>query len=113
MTRRSNEYPSSGISKYAQIKTNIIACFECGSYHQIGRLCSTCYDKVRSETIKMMKEFRSNKPEGVDPAKEVAFVYNNESPNEEVTKDKFVVKVAGDRPKWFDNNLYTKVTTKK
>ena len=112
-TRKLNENPSSGVNKYAKVKTNLIACLECGSYHEIGRICGSCYEKVKEETKKMMANLNLSKTDGIVPAKEVAYFYNNEKPNEEEVKDKFIVEIPDDRPKWFNNNLYSKVTTKK
>jgi hypothetical protein len=61
----------------------------------------------------MIENLNLKKTDGTVPAKEIAYFYNNEKPNEEEVKDKFVVQMPNDRPKWFNNNLYSKITTKK
>ena len=45
--------------------------------------------------------------------KEIVYVYKNEDQLKDSSKDKFIVEIPKERPKWFNNNLMEKVTTKK
>jgi hypothetical protein len=61
----------------------------------------------------MMKEFENDEKRVDHPEKEVVFLYTNENADEKRLNNKFIVETKRERPAWFNNNLYTKVLTKK
>lgn len=55
-------------------KTNILTCETCGSYHEAGVLCPTCYSKVKKVTEEMQEAIE--KELGISPVeKEVVVLY--------------------------------------
>ncbi|KAL5009839.1 hypothetical protein ScPMuIL_012144 [Solemya velum] len=62
-------------------KKNIVACLECGHWHQSNTICGNCYSKVREET----KEMRRSLGEDIRysaPESEIVFLYDAHSPFE-------------------------------
>ncbi|CAH1774729.1 unnamed protein product [Owenia fusiformis] len=90
-------------------KRNIIACLECGHYHERNTICGNCYDKVREET-KAMKEKMGLDLEHNHPRAEVLYVYENEDQLKDKAKqdNKFIVEMEKPRPSWFPSKLLTK-----
>ena len=35
------------MTKWASPKTNITTCLDCGSYHEVGTICGSCYMKLK------------------------------------------------------------------
>ncbi|XP_029635593.1 39S ribosomal protein L32, mitochondrial [Octopus sinensis] len=91
--------------EHARPKKNIIACLQCGHYHENDTICGNCYDKVRQETKLMQKAFEEDLRYSA-PLQEVVVLYENEK--EESIHDKYVVKVKKTRPSWFAKNLLIK-----
>lgn len=107
------------MTKYAKVKTNIVTCLECGSYHERGTICGKCYNRVREETRRLHetmfdKEGHFKNSSGYPPS-EVRFVYEGEENKTTTTEPKqtTLVEVSGKRPDWFDSNLASKVSTTK
>ncbi|XP_061377675.1 large ribosomal subunit protein bL32m isoform X2 [Danaus plexippus] len=94
-------------------KTNIIVCYECGHYHENGRLCGNCYKKVEAETKeiqeKIQEKLGTNKPIEND----VIVLYDGDQLPEkpqEFWQGKRVIEMKKERPKWFSKNLLQKTT---
>lgn len=107
------------MTKWAKVKTNIVTCLECGSYHERGTICGKCYSRVKEETKRLHelmfdKDGRYIKADAY-PTKEVRFVYEGEKDAASASKEAEVnlVEVPKKRPSWFDNNLATKVSSTK
>ena len=107
--------PNNYITKYANPKTNIIACLDCGDYHEQGTICRTCYQKVKTETENIHEQmFKTEKFKYNYPPKEIALMYKDEQSSKETleAKNKVVVEIPRNRPSWFNSDLLKKVTTK-
>ena len=59
LTKRFTPLSNNWITKYSRPKTNIIACLECGSYHEKGTVCGKCYESIKEKTLKMQEEMRN------------------------------------------------------
>ncbi|XP_064594518.1 large ribosomal subunit protein bL32m-like [Liolophura sinensis] len=90
---------------YGQPKNNIVACLECGHWHEKHTICGHCYAKVREET-KHMQEAMGEEANFYAPQKEVAFLYEGEK--DENSQEKFVVHLKKRRPEWFSKSLTSK-----
>ena len=104
--------PNNGITKYCTPKTNLLACLDCGDYHEVGTICGSCYAKVKAETKALQDQmFASDEFQYQHPAKEVAFVYDTDEGTRE-RLDRAVIKVSRKRPDWFSDSLLTKISPK-
>jgi hypothetical protein len=102
------------MTKWATPKTNIIPCLECGNFHEKGRLCGTCYAKVKSETSAIHDAmFKNDEFKYAYPPQEVRFKYMNDPAPEEADPAKKFVEIPKNRPDWFDSNLVAKVNSQK
>ncbi len=105
--------PNNFITKYATPKTNITACLECGSYHEIGTICGKCYEKVKMETKNIQDQiFDKDEFKYNYPTKEIKIVYSNEEKELPKEENKVIIEIPRERPSWFSKNLLTKVSTK-
>lgn len=94
-----------GHFEHARPKKNLIACLECGHWHESHTICGNCYKKVREETKAMQKTFGDDLKYD-HPLKEVVFLYDDEVLEDHT--DKYVVKMDKSRPKWFHKSLLTR-----
>uniref|UniRef100_A0AAG5DTR1 Large ribosomal subunit protein bL32m n=1 Tax=Anopheles atroparvus TaxID=41427 RepID=A0AAG5DTR1_ANOAO len=92
-------------------KTHLRSCATCGSDHEVGILCPTCYKKVRTETELMQEKIQQEL--GLDPVdKEVVVLYDREKDEQpdEFWQGKRIVEMEKPRPMWFGKNLLQKTT---
>ncbi|XP_050090516.1 39S ribosomal protein L32, mitochondrial-like [Anopheles aquasalis] len=92
-------------------KTHLRSCSTCGSDHEVGVLCPTCYRQVKNETEQMQKKIEQElKLDPVD--REVVVLYNSEKEEQpaEFRLDKRIVEMQKQRPLWFSRNLLQKAT---
>ncbi|ETN68081.1 39S ribosomal protein L32, mitochondrial [Anopheles darlingi] len=92
-------------------KTHLRSCATCGSDHEVGVLCPTCYRQVRTETEQMQEKIQQElKLDPVD--REVVILYANEKEEQpaEFWQDKRIVEMEKPRPLWFSKNLLQKAT---
>nr|CAG4648996.1 EOG090X0IGM [Polyphemus pediculus] len=90
-------------------RTDLLPCNTCGHYHEKGRLCSNCYERIKTETAAMQAEMI--KELGLKPVeKEVVIVYKGEKQQhtDEFFEGKKIVEMQKPRPKWFSQNLLQK-----
>ncbi|XP_062533967.1 large ribosomal subunit protein bL32m-like [Armigeres subalbatus] len=92
-------------------KTHLRICTSCGSDHEVGVLCPTCYKKVRTETELMQEKIQAKL--GLEPVdKEVIVLYDREREEqpEEFWQGKRIVEMEKSRPVWFSKNLLQRTT---
>uniref|UniRef100_A0A2M4AMJ6 Large ribosomal subunit protein bL32m n=1 Tax=Anopheles triannulatus TaxID=58253 RepID=A0A2M4AMJ6_9DIPT len=92
-------------------KTHLRSCATCGSDHEVGVLCPTCYRQVRTETEQMQEKIQQElKLNPVD--KEVVVLYASEKEEQpaEFWQEKRIVEMEKPRPLWFSRNLLQKAT---
>uniref|UniRef100_A0A1L8DS39 Large ribosomal subunit protein bL32m n=1 Tax=Nyssomyia neivai TaxID=330878 RepID=A0A1L8DS39_9DIPT len=92
-------------------KQNLRICTTCGHHHEVGVLCSNCYNRVRTETKMMQKEIQQEL--GLNPIdKEVVVLYKEEKlqGTPEMWQGKRIVELKRPRPAWFSKNLLQKTT---
>ncbi|KFB40229.1 AGAP000759-PA-like protein [Anopheles sinensis] len=92
-------------------KTHLRSCATCGSDHEVGILCPTCYKKVRTETELMQDKIQQEL--GLDPVdKEVVVLYDREKDEQpdEFWQGKRIVEMEKPRPMWFGKNLLQRST---
>ncbi|XP_060646461.1 large ribosomal subunit protein bL32m [Drosophila nasuta] len=89
-------------------KRNLRSCLKCGHEHELGVLCSFCYDIVRKETHQMQEKIQESL--GVAPIdQEVVVLYDGENDlSPEALKGSRVVEIQKPRPMWFTKNLLQK-----
>ncbi|XP_055526149.1 39S ribosomal protein L32, mitochondrial [Wyeomyia smithii] len=92
-------------------KKHLRICSTCGSDHEVGILCPTCYKKVRTETEQIQDKIQAEL--GLDPVdKEVVVLYDREREDqpEEFWMGKRIVEMPKTRPIWFSKNLLQRST---
>ncbi|XP_053692797.1 39S ribosomal protein L32, mitochondrial [Sabethes cyaneus] len=92
-------------------KKHLRICSNCGSDHEVGILCPTCYKKVRTETEQIQEKIQAEL--GLDPVdKEVVVLYDREKEDqpEEFWMGKRIVEMPKTRPNWFSKNLLQRST---
>ncbi|KXJ82529.1 large ribosomal subunit protein bL32m [Aedes albopictus] len=92
-------------------KTHLRICTSCGSDHEVGVLCPTCYKKVREETEHIQTKIQAKL--GLEPVdKEVVVLYDRERDEqpEEFWQGKRIVEMEKTRPVWFSKNLLQRTT---
>uniref|UniRef100_A0A2M4C0P5 Large ribosomal subunit protein bL32m n=1 Tax=Anopheles marajoara TaxID=58244 RepID=A0A2M4C0P5_9DIPT len=92
-------------------KSHLRSCATCGSDHEVGVLCPTCYRQVRIETEQMQEKIQQElKLDKVD--REVVVLYASEKEEQPVEfwQDKRIVEMDKPRPPWFSRNLLQKAT---
>jgi large subunit ribosomal protein L32 len=115
------------IQKFMTPKANLVACLECGSFHERHTICGefssfdtqhtlhqiffslcsgTCYDKVRQETKALREAMGEDVYKHDAPRSEVAYVYQGEDKEEH--SGKFIVEIDRPRPEWFAKNMVSK-----
>ena len=113
MTKKFLPSANNFITKYSRSKTNIVACLDCGSYHEIGCICTKCYEIVKKETQEIHEKILSDDQLRFNyPTKEIEIAYEGESVDETKREKNVIVELPKPRPNWFGKNLLTKVTTK-
>jgi hypothetical protein len=116
LTKLLNDLPHGLLNKYVKPKTNIVACLNCGAYHEIGRICAKCYAKVKKETDAIFEKLNSDEYKYSYPNQEHVVVYENDSQElkDNLKKDdkKRIIEMPSKRPEWFNTNLMSKVNTK-
>ena len=66
-------------------KTNILTCKKCGSFHEAGVICPTCYSRVMAETKEMQEVIAKNL--GLSPVEEeVVVLYQDDDKSKEYFK---------------------------
>ncbi|XP_058057209.1 large ribosomal subunit protein bL32m isoform X1 [Anopheles bellator] len=92
-------------------KTHLRTCANCGSDHEVGVLCPTCYRQVRTETELMQEKIQNEL--GLEPIdKEVVVLYDREKVehSDELWQGKRIVEMEKPRPQWFSKNLLQTTT---
>lgn len=92
-------------------KIHLRSCATCGSDHEVGVLCPTCYQKVRKETELMQEKIQTEL--GLEPVdKDVVVLYDRERDEQpaEFWEGKRIVEMEKPRPTWFSKNLLQKST---
>jgi len=96
------------IREYMTPKSNIMACLECGHYHEAHTICGNCYEKVRDETEVLRSKMDVNTRLYNAPHSEVVYLYKGEEDDRKKFNGKFIVEVDKSRPEWFPKNLLSK-----
>uniref|UniRef100_A0A2M3Z963 Large ribosomal subunit protein bL32m n=1 Tax=Anopheles braziliensis TaxID=58242 RepID=A0A2M3Z963_9DIPT len=92
-------------------KSHLRSCATCGSDHEVGVLCPTCYRQVRTETEQMQEKIQQElKLDPVDREVVVLYASEKEEQPAEFWQDKRVVEMEKPRPLWFSRNLLQKAT---
>ncbi|XP_054280343.1 39S ribosomal protein L32, mitochondrial-like [Macrosteles quadrilineatus] len=92
-------------------KKNLLVCKNCGSNHEAGFLCPTCYSKVKEETEAIHQAIEAEL--GLNPLdKDVVVLYQGEKDGvpDEFHKGKRIIEMKKERPPWFSKNLLEKTT---
>nr|CAG4643619.1 EOG090X0IGM [Ilyocryptus agilis] len=100
---------SNWVNKLILPRKDLLPCGSCGHYHERGRLCPNCYEKVKTETSTMQEQMI--KELGLNPIdKEVVILYDGEKQqhNDEFFQGKRIVEMKKPRPQWFSKNLLQK-----
>ncbi|XP_071103097.1 large ribosomal subunit protein bL32m-like [Haliotis cracherodii] len=88
-------------------KKNIIACLECGHWHEKHTICGNCYKKVKAETrelkLSMGDDFHYNTPRA-----EIQVLYQQETDQRQKYNGKYIIEMDKPRPQWFPRNLMTR-----
>ncbi|KAK3591406.1 hypothetical protein CHS0354_005328 [Potamilus streckersoni] len=105
--RLTRKFQGKEFKEVTAIKKNIVACLECGTYHEMHTICPKCYGKVREETAAMKaamgEDFQYNHPRS-----EVVYLYEDDQEDRAKYKGKYIVEMKKPRPLWFAKNLLTK-----
>jgi len=83
-----------------------MVCNSCGHYHEAGKLCMNCYNKVKEETNEILMAMI--KKQGLRPVeKEVIVLYEGEKQekSDEELERHTIVELPKERPQWFSKNL--------
>lgn len=85
-------------------------CNNCGSDHEIGRLCPKCYERVKNESKEIWKRLTHFNSQPIE--KDVVVLYEGEKAKEPVEfwQGKRIVEFKKPRPMWFSKNLLQKTT---
>ncbi|XP_050087235.1 39S ribosomal protein L32, mitochondrial-like [Anopheles aquasalis] len=92
-------------------KSHLRSCATCGSDHEVGVLCPTCYRQVRTETEQMQEKIQQELQ--LDPVdREVVVLYASEKDEQpgEFWQGKRIVEMEKPRPLWFSRNMLQKAT---
>ncbi|XP_050407595.1 39S ribosomal protein L32, mitochondrial [Patella vulgata] len=110
---RTRKMSMKGHYEYAVPKNNIIACLECGNWHEKETICGHCYQTVKTETEEMQKAMGLDALKYDAPRSEVVFLYDGEEQERPKYNGKYIVEMKKQRPEWFSKNLMTKAHNSK
>ncbi|XP_074653201.1 large ribosomal subunit protein bL32m-like [Tubulanus polymorphus] len=92
-----------------QPKKHIVACLDCGNYHEKHTICGHCYEKVKKETQAMQEALGVDTLKFQAPTSELKFLYKDENKDNIARhQEKFIVEMEKKRPEWFPQVLLTK-----
>ncbi|XP_067686211.1 large ribosomal subunit protein bL32m-like [Haliotis asinina] len=85
-------------------KKNIIACLECGHWHEKHTICGNCYKKVKEETKQLKAAMGDDFLYNI-PRQEIQVMYEEERDQRQKYKGKYIIEMDKPRPQWFPRNL--------
>ncbi|XP_064643547.1 large ribosomal subunit protein bL32m-like [Lineus longissimus] len=88
-------------------KKDIVACLECGHWHQTHTICGHCYEKVKEETKAMQEAMGYDKLHYDVPHSEVHVLYEGEEEEKQKHQGKHFIEMKRKRPEWFPKELMT------
>jgi len=122
LTKKFMPLNNNQITKQARAKTNIVACLDCGLYHEIGTICGNCYQRIRKETMLIQDQLMNNEKfryNGEAPLdRELKISYEDDASRQQQEQEvdgqnRLVVEMPKKRPSWFNQNLFgSKINTK-
>lgn len=91
-------------NKLYKAKDNLVACPNCGEFHELHTICGKCYEKVREVTNAIKAKMMGYNPYiGERQDKPVHVRFSDDS--DEVSGDKRIIEMDRARPTWFKRTI--------